>query len=206
MIAWPIAAAAESGCFERIVVSTDDEEIAAIAQDLGAEVPFLRPGALADDLTPTIPVIRHAVEALTVPPDAAVCCIYPTAPFVSAGDLRRGLERLEAEACSFVFPVAPYASPIQRALRRDAAGHVEMFDPAAFDTRSQDLEEAWHDAAQFYWATAATWSAGGPIFGPGAVGIGLPRYRVQDIDTEDDWTRAELMFQALNVVRPEDRR
>jgi len=203
MLAWPLAAAREAGCFARIVVSTDDAEIAEVARGEGAEVPFLRPAGLADDFTPTAAVVAHAVEALGCGPDTAVCCIYPTAPFLTAADLLRGLELLQAGGPSFVFPVARYAFPIQRALRRGADGRIEMFDPASFATRSQDLEEAWHDAGQFYWARAATWSAGGPVFRPDAVGLELPRYRVQDIDTEEDWRRAELMHRALQDPAPE---
>ncbi len=114
-----------------------------------------------------------------------------------AGDLLRGLARLLDADATFVLPVAPYAFPIQRAVRRDDRGRIAMFAPEAFATRSQDLEEAWHDAGQFYWATAATWALDGPIFGEGAVGIAVPRWRVQDIDTPDDWLRAELMHAAL---------
>ena len=150
MIAWPVAAALKSGLFDRIVVSTDDEEIAAVARDQGAEVPFLRPLDLAGDHTPTLPVVRHAIEALGIASDEPVCCIYATAPFLRPGDLGRGLERLAAGGCSFVFAVTRYGYPIQRALRRDTEGRVTMFDPSAFDARSQDLEEAWHDAGQFY--------------------------------------------------------
>lgn len=197
MIAWPIATALESECFDRVVVSTEDEEIAAVARSNGAEVPFTRPADLADDLTPTQTVIRHAVEALGIRPEELVCCIYPTAPFLRASDLARALARLREGGCTFVFPVTRYGFPIQRALRRGGDGVVGMFDPSVFGARSQDLEEAWHDAGQFYWATAATWAADGPVFGPGAVGIDLPRYRVQDIDTDEDWRRAELIHKSL---------
>ena len=198
MIAWPIAAARESGCFDRIVVSTDDAEIAAVARAEGAEVPFPRPAELSDDHTPTRPVIAHALDALAEAgtPATLACCLYATAPFVQPEDLRAGLARLLDGGARYVFPVARFDFPIQRALRMDAAGHVAMFAPEHFLTRSQDLEPAWHDAGQFYWAAAETWHDPGPIFGPGAVGLPLPRHRVQDIDTEDDWQMAELLFRA----------
>lgn len=200
MIAWPITAAQESGCFDRIIVSTDDDEVADVAQKEGAEVPFRRPSALADDHTPTIPVIAHGIDASeahygTTAKD--VCCLYATAPFVRAADLRAALDHLKHGAYSYVFPVTSYPFPIQRALRRDASGCVEMFNPDNFSKRSQDLEEAWHDAGQFYWGAAESWRAGDPIFGNSAYGLPLPRYRVQDIDTLEDWTRAELLFQTL---------
>ncbi len=95
--------------------------------------------------------------------------------------------------------VTTYAFPIQRALRRDASGRVEMFDPAQMQTRSQDLEEAWHDAGQFYWGSAESWTSGRGIFEAGAQGLALPRHRVLDIDTEEDWLRAERMMQVLQV-------
>ncbi|WP_299567804.1 pseudaminic acid cytidylyltransferase [uncultured Sulfitobacter sp.] len=197
MIAWPLAAATEAGCFERIVVTTDDADIAATARVHGAETPFVRPAHLADDHTATQPVIAHAIDALGLGGDVPVCCIYPTAPFLRAGDLLRGLDRLGAGDATFVLPIAPYPFPIQRAVRRGADGALAMFDPDAFAARSQDLEEAWHDAGQFYWATAATWRTGTPIFAAGAVGLDLPADRVQDIDTPGDWRRAELMHAAM---------
>ena len=205
MLAWPLEAAAQADCFDRIVVSTDDPDIAAAARAHGAETPFARPAFLSDDHTPTAPVIAHAVTALDLPPNAAVCCIYPTAPFLKAADLRAGLARLEADAVGFVLPVTSYAFPIQRALRRDTGGRITMHDPSAFSTRSQDLEPAWHDAGQFYWARAATWSSGRPVFGSGSIGLAVPPYRVQDIDTPEDWTRAELMHTVLAAAEVEDK-
>ena len=193
MIAWSIDAARASACFDRIVVSTDDAEIAAVARAESAEV-LDRPAHLADDHTPTRPVIAHAVEALS---PETVCCIYATAPFLAPADLQAGLAALAPDV-AYAFAITSYAFPIQRALRRRADGHIEMFQPRHFATRSQDLEEAWHDAGQFYWASAATWLTDTPIFSPASIGIEIPRHRVQDIDTEEDWARAELMFTALS--------
>ncbi len=198
MIGWPIAAAIASGLFDRIVVSTDDAEIADVAVALGAEVPFRRPTALADDHTPTVPVIAHAVDALALAPGTPVCCLYATAPMVLAGDLARGLGLL-SDATTYVVSVTTYAFPVQRALRRAPDGAIAMMDPAQMTTRSQDLEEAWHDAGQFYWAHARTWAAGTPAFGPGACGLTLPRHRVQDIDTPEDWQHAEALFALLGT-------
>ncbi|MGG7646087.1 pseudaminic acid cytidylyltransferase [Rhodovulum sp. YNF3179] len=199
MIAWPIAAALESGCFERVVVSTDDPEIAAAARAAGAETPFERPAALADAHAPTRPVIAHAIEALEA--EGPVCCLYATAPFVLAEDLQRGRSRLQHNGVTYAFPVTRYAFPIQRALRMGPGNAVEMVQPEHFGTRSQDLEEAWHDAGQFYWADAGQWRTDAPIFGPGAVGLPVPRKRVQDIDTEEDWQLAELLFRAQGLDR-----
>lgn len=203
MIAWAIGAARESGCFERIVVSTDSEEVATVARACGAEVPFLRPAELADDHTGTVPVIAHAVQWLQdagAQPDEA-CCIYATAPFLQAEDLRVGLRALEATGSDYAFSVTSYPFPIQRAIRFTPAGRVEMFQPQHLQTRSQDLEPAYHDAAQFYWGRAQAWLEGRAIFSAGAVPVVLPRHRVQDIDTPEDWDRAELMFRVLQQQR-----
>ena len=198
MIAWSIEAAKASGCFDKIVVSTDDVEIADVAIAWGATVPFLRPAELSDDFAGTLPVIRHAVEWLTdhETPVTYACCIYATAPFVSPDDLRKGWDLIQHEACSYAFSVTSYAFPIQRAIRITENGRVVMFSPENFNTRSQDLEEAWHDAAQFYWGTAQAWKAEKIMFAEDSAPIKLPRHRVQDIDTPEDWVRAEWMFQA----------
>lgn len=197
MIAWSISAAIESGCFDRIIVSTDDDEIAAVAVGLGAEVPFRRPARLADDVTPTVPVVAHAVEWQQQSASVSqVCCVYATAPFIRPEDLRAGLALLD-DGVDYVFPATTYDFPIQRGIRVDAAGRVSMLHPEHLETRSQDLEEAYHDAGQFYWGHATTWLTGRPIFGDRSRVLRLPRHRVQDIDTSEDWERAELIFRAL---------
>lgn len=200
MIAWSIRAASASRCFDRIMVSTDDDEIADVARAFGAEVPFLRPAALSDDHTGTIPVIAHAIRWHNDhmhSPATEVCCIYATAPLLRPGDLQRSLDVLAKGNYDYAFSVTSYASPIQRALRIDTQQRVSMFSPEHFHTRSQDLEEAWHDAGQFYWGTAAAWLACKPLFADCSAAVTLPRYRVQDIDTLDDWLRAELLAAAL---------
>ena len=199
MIAWSIRAAINSQCFDRIIVSTDDEEIAAVAKEHGAEVPFLRPANLSDDHTGTIPVIAHAIDWQEQHGQAAieVCCIYATAPFVQAADLQRGLHVLQTTGAEYAFSVTSYAFPIQRAIRITPNQRVEMFQPEHFNTRSQDLPEAWHDAGQFYWGQAHSWLAGRPLFTTGAAPVRLPRHRVQDIDSLEDWKRAEWLFKAM---------
>lgn len=199
MIAWSIRAATESGCFDRIIVSTDDPEIAEVAQEHGAEVPFMRPEDLSDDHTGTVPVIAHAIAWHNQhdQPATEVCCIYATAPFVQSSDLQRGLKILQSTGAAYAFSVTSYAFPIQRAIRITPDRRVEMFQPEHFNTRSQDLEEAWHDAGQFYWGQAQAWLAQKPLFSAHSAPVPLPRHRVQDIDTPEDWERAELMFKVL---------
>ncbi len=201
MIAWPIEVARQSGCFDRIVVSTDDEEIAQVARQYGAEVPFMRTQELSDDHAGTIPVIAHAIEWCNAHGNEVheACCIYATAPFIRAEDIRRGLDLLKDNQCDYAFSVTSYAFPIQRAIRMTAQGRVSMFNPEHFNTRSQDLEEAFHDAGQFYWGRADAWLQGRVIFGERSAPVPLPRYRVQDIDNADDWIRAEWMFKAMQA-------
>ncbi len=201
MIAWSIEAAKQSGCFDRIIVSTDDSEIAEVAISYGAEVPFMRPPELSDDHTGTTKVVAHAVDwynknsSLNIA--SKVCCIYATAPFIDIKDLQYGLQTLESSDADYAFSVTSYAFPIQRAIRIKNNNRVEMLDASQFNTRSQDLEEVWHDAGQFYWGRAAAWLELKPVFTQSSVPIVLQRHRVQDIDTEEDWTRAELMYEAL---------
>ncbi|RVT84296.1 pseudaminic acid cytidylyltransferase [Rhodobacteraceae bacterium CCMM004] len=195
MIAWSIEAARKAGVFDRILVSTDDDEIAETARQAGAEVPFRRPADLSDDHATTAAVIAHALDWLGAGAGDGLCCLYATAPFVRAGDIRRGAELLTDH--DYAIPVTTFAFPIQRAVRILPEGGLEMFDPATYSTRSQDLEEAWHDAGQFYWGRSEAWREGRPPFGPRTAPIRLPRWRVQDIDTPEDWTRAELIAQAL---------
>lgn len=202
MIAWSIEAAKASGCFDQIIVSTDDVEIAKVASEWGATVPFMRPAELSDDFTGTLPVIRHAVEWLNQndAPVECACCLYATAPFVSAADLKQGLQLIKDSGSSYAFSVTSYAFPIQRAIRITDNDRVAMFNPEHFQTRSQDLEEAWHDAGQFYWGTAEAWCEERAIFGEDSVSVKLPRHRVQDIDTPEDWNRAEWLFRVMQAA------
>lgn len=201
MIAYSIEAALQSGCFDKVIVSTDDTEIAEVARRYGAEVPFIRPAELSNDYTGTIPVIRHAVEWLIqqgVDPQL-VCCLYATAPFVTPKYLQQGLQQIIEKDADYAFTVTSYAFPIQRAIKISPELGVEMFDSNNFNTRSQDLEEAWHDAGQFYWGKAEAWLSEKIIFGPESTSVILPRHRVQDIDTFEDWDRAEWLFKAMQV-------
>ena len=201
IISWSIAAAQQSGCFDRIIVSTDDPEISEVAKAYGAEVPFVRPPEISDDYTGTIPVIAHAIGWQNANGEdvSEACCIYATAPFIRAEDLQRGWQAIQECDANYAFSVTSYAFPIQRALKITPTKRVAMFQPEHFTTRSQDLEEAWHDAAQFYWGKAGAWLAELPLFSDAAKPIILPRYRVQDIDTPDDWARAEMMFKCFNL-------
>jgi pseudaminic acid cytidylyltransferase len=199
VIAYSIAAARDCGLFDRIIVSTDDEEIASVARAWGAETPFIRPAELADDHSGTNAVAAHAVAWLAdrgKPPSTA-CCIYATAPFITPAYLRRGYEVLSCTGKSFIFCATTFAFPIQRALRILPDGGVAPFFPEWIECRSQDLEASYHDAGQFYWGRAEAFRDGLPMFASHSAALVLPRYRVQDIDTLEDWDEAERQYAAL---------
>ena len=201
MIAWSIEAALKSGCFDQVIVSTDDEDIATVSRRYGAETPFMRPSVLADDYTGTSAVVRHAIQWLIdqgQTPDQ-VCCIYATAPFVLPEDLQQTLEIIVNTGASYVFSATSFPFPIQRAIKKTAQeGCTPMF-PEYIGKRSQDLEEAFHDAGQFYWGRSESWLNGSSIFTPSSRMYLLPRWRVQDVDTLDDWNKAEKLFKAFYV-------
>ena len=186
----------EARLFDRIVVSTDDDEIAAVASAAGAEVPFRRPAELSEDSTPTLPVIEHAIRELDGTA-AAVCCVYPAAVLALPADLARGLAVLKETGADYVFPATAFPYPIQRALRNGPGGRCVMFWPEHLETRSQDLEPAFHDAGQFYWGRREAWLQRRPLFGAASRMLIVASHRVQDIDTLDDWRRAELIFELL---------
>ena len=195
MLQWSIDAARDSGLFDRIAVSTDDEAIAAAARDGGAEVPFTRPAELSDDHAGLVPVMRHALDALQAADGDPACCILATAPFVRAEDLREGHRLMLETGAPFVVPVTTFPFPVQRALRIDGEGRLEPVHPEHVEARSQDLEERVHDTGQFYWGRAGAWRAEAHPVTAQAAPLRLPRHRVQDIDTPEDWERAERLFQ-----------
>lgn len=206
MIARSIEAALESGVFDAVVVSTDDDEIARVAETCGAQVPFRRPPELSNDQASTLPVIAHALrwwEENELPVEFA-CCIYATAPFLHVDYLRKGFQLLrEQPDADFAFSVTSYAFPIFRAIQIAESGRVRMFWPENELKRSQDLPEAWHDAGQFYWGRKHAFLANQGIFTDRSYPVVLPRHLVQDIDTPEDWERAERMFAAGTAeVRP----
>jgi pseudaminic acid cytidylyltransferase len=200
MIAHAICAARDSGLFERVIVSTDDEEISRISREWGAETPFMRPQALADDFTPTVPVVAHAIMACRAMGWNMdyVCCIYPSVPFIQIDDLTRSHELLRTSQADYSFPVAEFPSSIQRALRRLPDGMMQPFYPEFELIRTQDLKGAYFDAGQFYWGRTDSWLNNGKIHSSG-IGLSIPNWRVVDIDTADDWVRAELLHKVLKT-------
>lgn len=207
MIAWAISIAKDSGLFDRIIVSTDDLEIANIANLWGAETPFVRPEHLSNDYAGTTEVIAHATEwAMKQGWDLeAVCCIYPTTPFLQVEDLLNGWKALNSDDWAYSFGVTEFAAPIFRAIKQSKNGGVEMFFPQNFNARSQDLPQAFHDAGTFYWGRPDAWINGVKVFDSSSIPVVIPRWRVQDIDTLDDWIRAELMSVPLKAYMATDK-
>jgi N-acylneuraminate cytidylyltransferase len=199
VIAYSVEAALRSECFDRVIVSTDDDEIADLARSLGAELPFVRPAALADDHTVLGDVVAHAItwfDQQNAPVELA-CCIFATAPFISATALRQGLQALQDGHKAFAISVTSFPFAVQRAVRINADGTLDAMYPQYRQTRSQDLEPAWHDAGQFCWGTREAFLQRLPAFAPHTMAVPLPRHLVQDLDTPEDWHRAELMYEVL---------
>lgn len=200
MIAWSIEAAQKSGVFDRIIVSTDDKEIAEVARRYGAEVPFIRPANIADDFATTVDVIHHAlVELSKIAFIDSICCIYATAPFLQGLDLKNAYDKLKQNNCDYVFSATSFPFPIQRAVYLASDGMVRMFQPENEKKRSQDLEPAYHDAGQFYWGRPDAFMSRKGFFTSKSLLEILPRERVQDIDTPEDWVFAENLFQLLKT-------
>ena len=196
IIAYSIKSAQETGLFDRIIVSTDSQEVAQVARNCGAEVPFVRPAELADDYTGTAKVVLHALKWLSQQNQKVVslCCLYATAPFVQPEAIRRGYELLKEHGLTSVYSVTTFPAPIFRALKITKTGRLEMIWPENLDTRSQDLPEAYHDAGQFYWADAKKYRKAKRFHSDNAMPIVIPRFLVHDIDTPEDWETAEKFY------------
>jgi len=198
LIAYSIETALNTGLFEKVIVTTDDEEIAEVAKNYGAKIPFLRPKELADDFTGTSAVVHHALQWLEERGETFdfACTVYATAPLLRPEYLIEGYEKLKNSSAVFSFSATSMPFPILRTFKITEDGRCEMFWPEHFTTRSQDLEEAYQDAGQFYWQNLHK-TSDEPMFGKDSIPILLPSYLVQDIDTLEDWKRAELMYKVL---------
>lgn len=206
LIAYSIEVALKSNLFEKVIVSTDDEEIAKIAKEYGATIPFLRPLELSDDFTGTGAVVNHAIEFLKNQGESIdyICTIYATAPFLQEKYLIEGLEKLKNSDARNSFSCTSMPFPIQRTFKITQDERCEMFWPEHFKTRSQDLQEAYQDAGQFYWTNLKV-SSSEIIFGKDSIPIILPRFLVQDIDSLEDWNRAEIMYEIIQRQKNENR-
>lgn len=202
IIAYSIEAALNSGLFTSVMVSTDDKEIAEIGKIYGAEVPFLRSVKTSDDFATTVDVLLEVLESykeLGAEFDK-MCCIYPTAPFVTEAKLRQAFEKLSSENLDAVFPVVQFSYPITRALKMQG-NKLQFFFPEFKNSRSQDLEKAFHDAGQFYFINSRTFVNTHAIITDNTGGITISEMEAQDIDTETDWKLAELKYELLQSFK-----
>jgi len=204
IIAYSIEAALASSCIDQVIVSTDDKEISEVAKEYGAQVPFIRPEKLSTDHIATNPVISHAIEWMEAHgnPIDAVCCLYATAPFVQTDTISDAYENFKNLKADFCIGVTSFPFPIQRALKIDN-NKVKMILPEHLNTRSQDLQEAYHDAGQFYWGKKQVFNSDNSILSEIVIAYILPRYLVQDIDTPEDWKRAEIMYKVMQKMNRE---
>lgn len=203
IIVYSIESAIKSKCFQKVIVSTDNKKISEIAILHGAEVPFIRPKNISDDFTSTGLVIKHAIDWLQSRGEKIenVCCLYPAAPFVSPKDLSLGLEMLKTNQASYALPVVKFPHPPQRGMKINSlVNRLEMINPENTNIRSQDLEDLWHDAGQYCWGRAESWLEEKPILASNPAPIVLSRFKSQDIDTEEDWCQAEMIFKALYLT------
>lgn len=200
IIGYAIEVAKQSGLFDEVIVSTDSKEIAQIAESFGATAPFIRPEDISDDYTGTREVISHAIKELANQGQHfdMCCCIYATSPLLTEEYLQQAFQALTNDASkAFAFSVTTFEFPVQRALKIDHNGLGPMF-PAFVQSRSQDLDEAYHDAGQFYWGRSEDFLSRKQLFSEHSIGVKIPRHLVQDIDTPEDWDRAELMYKTLH--------
>ena len=199
ILAWSIAVALESGLFNEVMVSTEDPEVAEIAKQYGASVPFMRSAQCADDHAPIADVLHEVTNQYAEHGQhfSKICCLFATAPMVQPDDLKGGLTLLEEEGFAVVVPVARFAYPVQRGLVRSPDSAIRMLYPEHASTRSQDLPEAYHDAGQWAWVRPEYLATGRPLLGAETGSLVIDPNRVADIDTEEDWQCAEWKFARL---------
>lgn len=202
LIAYSIEVAIDSNLFDKVIVSTDDEEIARVAKSYGAEIPFIRPKELSDDFSGTDTVINHAIEHLKNEGEEFdyVCTIYATAPLLEKEYLIKAYDAIKNKSVKYAFSCTSMPFPIQRTFKITQDRRCEMFWPENYMSRSQDLEEAYQDAGQFYWNNINIQS-NEIMFGKDSIPIIMPRHLVQDIDTLEDWNRAEFMYKAIREAK-----
>jgi N-acylneuraminate cytidylyltransferase len=196
LLVWSIEKAIKSKCFTDVIVSTDDEEIANLAISSGANVPFLRPKELSDDFVGTLDVVKFVIKNFNKEIKYA-CCLYATAPMVLINDLVKSYEEIKIlKDDSLIFTATNFDYPIQRAFVLNSLNKASMIKKNFLFTRSQDLEKTFHDAGQFYWGKTSNWLKAKNMIDNNKAYF-LPRWRVQDIDEEEDWLRAEIIHKIL---------
>ena len=201
IIYYSIKCALNSKLFDRVIVSTDDPEIASVSRKYGAEIPFIRPKNISDDKTGTGEVIKHAINYVQKEGILTfdVCCIYATAPFIQTKDLIDAYKIFKTKKWDFVFPATEFNYPIFRSFEKLKDSSIKMFYPKFYNSRSQDLKTAYHDAGQFYWGKQQAWKTGAKFFSNKTTFLQIPNWRVNDIDTIEDWKRAEIIYKLIKA-------
>jgi len=198
IISYSIEAAIKSNCFEEVIVSTDDEEIAEISIKYGAHVPFIRPQNLSDDLSSTLSVVKHAIEQIDINNNIEnVCCLYATAPFIDVKTITQSYEKFISSKASYCLGVTIFSFPIQRALKISSKNRIEMVNKDNSNKISQHFEKTYHDAGQFCWGKAAAFREELSIYSGSTLPYVLKSNLVKDIDTIEDWLHAEAMYKIL---------
>ena len=202
IIAYSIEAAIKSNIFDKVIVSTDDDEIKNIALQYGAEVPFLRSRKNADDYATLTDVLIEVLSEYKYLRESfdLICCVLPTAPFIKSNDLIIAYDKIIKPDVDCVLSISRFTYPIQRALKKDEDGKISMSAPEYKNTRSQDLEPLFHDAGQYYLIKTKTIISEKTLFPAKTSGIVIDELRVQDIDTEADWKIAEIKYKLLNEI------
>lgn len=184
----------EMGIFGEIIVSTESIEIKTIVESCGASVPFIRPSFLADDDTPTLPVIQHAIEALKVEPDRIVVCVYPTSIFLERSLILDALTLMSKSPMSIVFPIKQYPAPIERRLEYDKEStKVQILSPEVSNLPSQAFRKFWYDISEFYLTTSKTWQSATSLY-ENAIGVEADHHLSVDINDMRDWELAERLM------------
>ena len=201
IIHYSIKAALNSNLFDDVIISTDSAIISKMGKKMGANVPFLRPKYLSGNKTGIVEVISHVIKKYKLiykKNISFVCCILPTAPFIQIKDIKAGFKKIIIGKYPYVISVSNYEFPIDRAFILDKNNHIKNYSPTFYKKRSQDLNDVFFDAGLFYWGSANSWINKKPIFSKTTSTIMIPRWRVQDIDTIDDWKRSEIMYKIIN--------
>mgnify|MGYP001212680902 FL=1 len=195
IIFWTLKTIISAKLFDRIIVSTDNKKIAKIAKKFKAEIPFIRPKSISNDFASTPDVIKHAINWLKLKKISPkyVCCIYPTAAFMSVKDLLNGYKKIKTNRWNFIFSAGKFQSSIFRSFKKNSKG-LKMIFPKYYKKRTQDIKDTYFDAGQFYWGKTDAWKKTKPIFSKDSSLIEIPRWRIHDIDTMEDWKTAEKMW------------
>lgn len=199
LISYAIEAALKSGLFSEVMVSTEDAEIAEISKKSGAKIPFLRSAKNADDFSSTVDTLLEVLSSYAQQGRVFenFCCIYPTAPFLTAQKITDSYGHFSKGDGDFCVAITNFSYPVQRRLELSEQGQIHFTCPEFLSTRSQDLKKSYHDVGQFYWGKTGSLEMYKSLFGGKALGYFIPELETQDIDSPEDWEIAEFKYRYL---------